>query len=407
MNHRRMQITTFLVCVTCFGTCLNAADWRQFRGPGVDGLSADKGVPTKFSENENVAWVAKLEHKGISCPIVVGDKVFVTESSGFNQDRLHVHCLDAATGQKIWERRFWATGRTQCHDKMAVATPTPASDGQHVVAFYSSNDLVCLDLDGNLKWFRGLTFENPNASNSLGMSSSPIIVDGVVVAQVESDADAYAFGIDIRTGKSLWKLDRPRRANWTSPTYLTGADGKATAVLLQSSAGVSAVEPKTGKELWTFGDGASTIPSSVVSGNTIFVPSNGITALKPIEASSAPELLWQKGNLSPATASPLVSGDRLYVVNRAGVLNCASTKDGNVIWRLRLTGPFSGTPVLADGHLFFVSEKGLVQVVKLGDDAGEIVLETELKDRFISSPAVADGALYLRGDDHLWKIGQK
>ncbi len=140
------------------------------------------------------------------------------------QDRLHVLSFDAATGQLQWERQFQATGRTGCHEKMCVATPTPASDGERIFAFYSSNDLICTDLAGNLQWYRGLGAEFPNASNSLGMSSSPIVIGSTVIAQVESDAEAFAIGVDTISGETKWKIDRPRKANWTSPTIMPGTE---------------------------------------------------------------------------------------------------------------------------------------------------------------------------------------
>ena len=162
-----------LVCVLC----LTGADWRQFRGTEVNGLAVDGRIPSSFSSDENVAWKIDLPGRGLSGPIVVGDRIYVTASSGFRQDRLHVLCFDRKSGDRIFERQFWATGRTMCHPKMCVATPTPASDGTRIFASYSSNDVACLDLDGNLLWYRGLTHDYPNASNSLGMSSSPIVVD--------------------------------------------------------------------------------------------------------------------------------------------------------------------------------------------------------------------------------------
>ncbi len=121
--------------------------------------------------------------------------------------------FDAATGKKLWERQFVATGRTMCHEKMCNATPTMASDGENVIAFFSSNDLICLNKDGDLQWYRGLGSEYPNASNSLGMSSSPIVIGKTAVVQVESDAEAFACGIDVETGTTKWQMDRPRAAN--------------------------------------------------------------------------------------------------------------------------------------------------------------------------------------------------
>ena len=210
-----LKSTWKIGCVLCGLSVLSGADWLQFRGGDSSSVAGNETLPTNWSDQENIAWKSKLPGRGLSGPIVVGDRVFITASSGHHQDRLHVLGFDAADGKQLWERQFWATGRTMCHEKMAVATPQPASDGQRIFAFYSSNDLACLDLDGNLLWFRGLTFDYPNASNSLGMSSSPVVMGDTVIAQVESDSESFAVGLDVKTGVQRWKIDRPKMSNWT------------------------------------------------------------------------------------------------------------------------------------------------------------------------------------------------
>ena len=129
---------TSAVALALLTPLLTAADWLQFRGGDAGGVAADVQLPTSWNaeSSENIAWKAPLTGKGVSGPIVVGNKVFVTASSGFTQDRLHVMCFDATAGQSLWERQFWATGRTICHPTSAVAAPTPASDGQRIFAFY-------------------------------------------------------------------------------------------------------------------------------------------------------------------------------------------------------------------------------------------------------------------------------
>ena len=130
---------------------------------------------------ENIVWTANLPGRGVSSPIVVGGKVVVTANSGPRQERLHVLAFDAKSGRELWHRQFWATGRTLTHPVGANAAPTPASDGKRIFAFYSSNDLIALDLDGNLLWFRGLAHDYPKAGNDIGMSSSPTVVGDTVV----------------------------------------------------------------------------------------------------------------------------------------------------------------------------------------------------------------------------------
>jgi len=391
----------------CAVSVLCGADWRQFRGNSTDGVAIDERLPTAWSEDDGpIAWKTSLVGRGSSGPIVIGDRVFVTASSGYDQDRLHAICFDARTGETHWHRQFWATGRTSCHPKISVATPTPASDGQRIFALYSSNDLACLDLDGNLLWYRGLGHDYPNASNSLGMASSPVVVGETLVVQVESDAEAFAAGIDVHTGVSRWQMERPRASNWTSAVTWKGESGEENLVLLQSSAGMSAVQPLTGEVVWSYRDGAATIPSSVVAGSMIYVPSHGLTALRPIAASESPEITWRENRLGPGTATPLVYEDRVYIVNNSSVLVCGNTQTGKVEWRLRLKGPFSSTPVAAGGHLYLCNEDGLCQIVRVGEQQGTLVASGELGETIIATPAVADGALYLRSDASLWKIAE-
>jgi len=386
------------------GPCCFSDDWTQFRGVGGAGISLASKLPAKI-DAQSVAWAAELPGRGVSSPIVVGEKVFVTASTGPKNSRLHVLCYNLRDGSLRWERQFWATGRTMTHEKISSATPTPASDGHSVFALFSSNDCFALDLDGNLEWFRGLGRDYPNASNSLGMSSSLAVTDGVVITQVENDSESFTAGLDATTGQNRWKLDRPKRANWTSPTLFKAANGK-TLVALQSSKGVSAVEPASGRIVWSYDEGASTVASTAASDGKLYVPSQGVTVLEAGPAGEPPKQLWRSTQLRPGTSSPMVLGDRVFTMSDGGVLTCAEAKDGKRLWQLRLKGPVSATPVAAGGLIYCVSETGVVQVVDPSKAEGELVSEFELKETIIGTPAIAAGSLFLRSDSKLWRIGR-
>ena len=391
------------------------ADWRQFRGNDSSGVEADANLPIEWAEGDsakNIAWKIALPGRGLSSPIIVGDRVFVTCSSGFQQDRLHVLCFDVKDGRKLWERQFWATGRTMTYPKSCGASSSPCSDGQRLFAMFSSNDIVCLDLEGNLQWFRGITHDFPNCSNSLGMASSPIVIGDTLIAQTENDGDSFASGLDVYTGETRWKRARPKRANWSSPSAITESSGEVLA-LLQASAGVEAVRPMTGELMWSYKSGASPIPSLVVSEGVAYVPSNGLTALQPEAGKSEPKQLWNVGKLGPGTPSPLVLDKKIYVTSAAGVVTCASLEDGKSDWQLRLTGPFTASPVAAGDRLYFVNEAGVCQVVQLVGEKGELVGTSELKlgkqepaDLIQGTPAISDDALFIRSDAFLWKIAE-
>ncbi len=396
-------LVLLLAVAPCTG---RAADWLQFRGPHGSGFSPETGLRWDLDSPDALAWKATLPGRGLGSPVIVGDRVFVTAASGPRQEQLHVLCFNAADGTLRWDRSFWATGRTMCHEKTCVAAPSPASDGTHVFALFSSNDLFALDLDGNLLWLRGLTLDYPNVSNSLGMSSSLVAADGMVVAQVENDSESYALGLDALTGQNVWKLDRPRQANWTSPVLLPGGQGPHR-IALQSSKGVSAVEVASGRVLWTYAEGTSTIPSSAAAGPMLFVPSFGLTAIESNPEGTAPRQRWRSGTLRPGTASPVIVRDHIYVINDAGVLSCGEAASGRRLWQLRLQGPISATPVVAEDRMVVISEKGLLQVVDLSRQEDGLSVQFDLGETVLATPAISHRALYVRSDRNLWKFGNR
>lgn len=379
------------------------ADWPQFRGPNSNGV-ANGPTPPGDLKADNILWKAELPGRGLSSPIVIGDNIFLTASSGPKQERLHVFCFAAKDGAKLWQRQFEATGRTMSHEKTCVAAPTPCSDGQRLFVTYSTNDVVALDLQGNVLWLRGLTADYPNASNSLGMASSLVVVGETVVAMVENDSDSFTVGLDVKTGKNVWKLPRKKIANWTSPVTFTM--GGKTNVALLSQDGVAAVDPATGSQLWKL-PGGTTTPSCAASGSVLYVPVNGTTAYDLSKPGSEPEELWQSTQLSNATASPVVAGEFIYTLNGAGVLAKATASDGKSLWKLRLNGKFSGSPVVSGQFLYVVSEEGLLKVVDTKAEEGAIVSELQLGGQLLCTPAISDGKIYVRSDSTLWQIGAK
>lgn len=404
MRHR--LIPTFVLSAACVFLC--GADWLHFRGSDNRSATAD-ALPTAIAKDDsgterNVAWKTSLPGRGVSSPIVVGGKAIVTSTSGYNQDRLHVVAVDSKTGETAWERQFWATGRTLCHPTSSVAAPSPSSDGKRIYAFFSSNDLACLDLDGNLLWYRGLTHDFPTAANDVGMSSSPLVMGDTVVVQVENKGNSFAAGLDAKTGETRWKLSRKADMNWSSPAVLRGKTRDEDLVLLQSPDRLSAHNPKTGEQVWSYEVACSSISSPVAEKDKIYVPSGGVTALRYIPEAKAAEKLWASNALSPSNVSPIIYQGRVYTLNGSGVLLCGDATTGDVKWKTRLKGPYWATPVIAGDHLYAFNQAGLVQVVKLGDTAGELVATGNFGDPIFGTPAVADGALYVRTDGQLWKI---
>jgi outer membrane protein assembly factor BamB len=338
--------------------------------------------------------------------VVARGKVYVTACTGVLQDRLHVLCFDEATGKKLWERQFWATGNTFCHPKTCMAAPTPATDGERVYALFATGDLVCLDADGDLLWYRALARDYPHISNQVGMAASPVLYRDVLLVPMETADESFAAGLDKLTGTNRWKVRRPREINWVTPLLIHnhGRDG----ALFLSSRELTAYDPRTGRKYWSYsGEGLSPTPSvpSLAVGDGLVVTGSGL-ALRPGTDGAPPEVVWRANKLKPAYASPLYYRGRVYAVNNTGILlNCFDAADGKVLWQQRIKGPVSASPIIAGGKVYLVNEEGVTTVLEAG--ARPRVLGTNrLGETILATPAVAGGALFLRSDQHLYCVAR-
>ncbi len=402
MNLSRILMVAGLVAVPVM-----AGDWPQFRGPGGSGVSQEKGLPTVWTKSEGIAWTADLPGRGLSNPVIAGGRVYVTACSMNRHMRLHVLCFDEATGKKLWERQFTATGNTGCHPDTNMAAPTPVTDGKAVYALFATGDLAAIDRDGDLLWYRSLVGDYPDTSNQVGMASSPVLAGGVLFVPMDNAVDSFAAGIDVKTGKNLWKVKRDTKINWVTPVVIE-AGGKPVVVFTKDDEAVG-YEPTTGKQVWSYkAEGLSGgIPSATYAGGVLYVPGGVLRALKVTKDGA--EELWTAKGVSAGYASPAVHEGKVYGL-LPGHVTCFSAETGKEVWRHRVEGPFEASPVIAGGHLYAVNKKGRTFVVKLGEKpetAGRNDLEVKPDDRFQATPAVANGRIYLRSDKVLFCVGKK
>jgi outer membrane protein assembly factor BamB len=384
---------------------LMADDWTQFRGPSARSAALEAHPPIEFDGEtlKNIAWRADIVGRGVSGPIVVGDRVFVTSSGGQNDEEMYVSAYQLSDGKRLWWQRFIATGRPFAHPLSANAAPTPASDGERIFAFYSSNDLVCLDLDGRLLWSRGLAFDHPKAGNDVGMGSSPAVIDGVVVVQVENQSDSFAVGMDVATGQTLWEIERERAANWASPLAFKDDQGKSL-ILLQSGRQAVAIEPRTGEQRWLLEMPFSTVPSAADAGGLLVVPGTSLVALQ-LKA-DGPEVLWENAKLRVSSSSPVIGAERVYCA-KGSVMVAGDLKTGELVWQERLPqaeGSAWSTPVVTGSGVYFFDQSGKCFVVRDNGAAGEVIAESQISGPILGSPAVVGDALLVRSDSVLWKI---
>ena len=357
-----------------------------------------------MERTEGLRWKAALPGRGLSNPVIAGGKVFVTASSGFRERRLHVLCFAAESGKKLWERQFNSTGLTTCHAKTCMGAPTPVTDGKSVYALFATADLAALDADGNLLWYRSLARDYPAIANQVGMAASPVLAGDTLLLPMETDGESFVAVLDRKTGENKWKLERQRKVRWVSPVVMTSA-GRPAALFL-SPTDVTAFNPDTGTVRWTCAiDGTSDIPSPVAGDGMVFVPGQQFVALRPGEDNVTPEILWKSGKYRTGYTSPVYYRKKLYLLTNTNVtaVNALTGEEG---WKHRVDGPFAATPVVADGKLYAVNEKGTTFVIALGDQP-KVLAANKLDDTILATPAIAGGAIYLRSDGFLYCIGGK
>jgi outer membrane protein assembly factor BamB len=231
---------------------VSAEDWPQWRGPAGTGVSTETGLPERWSATENVAWRADLGGVGVSSPIVLGARVFVTSQLGAGTSRqgprlaqggaaggggerslgapraagttpgqpvFLVEAFDRASGKRLWQYRLDAVGpMPTVHDKHNMASPSPVTDGERVYAWFGTGQIVALDLEGRLVWQRHLGKENGPFEINWGHSSSPTVFEDMVILLCDHDPASYLLAVDARTGRDRWKADRGRgRQSYSTP----------------------------------------------------------------------------------------------------------------------------------------------------------------------------------------------
>jgi outer membrane protein assembly factor BamB len=381
----------------------------QFRGTGGAGVSAEVGLPVKWSEKENLLWKAELPGRGLSNPVIAGGRIFLTACTGPEQKREHVLCLDVKTGKKLWERQLWATGTTTCHPFTCMAAPTPVTDGKHVYAMFATGDLVCYSKDGELAWYRSLVGDYPTVGNNVGMAVSPVLHNGMLIVCLENVGESFVAGIDARTGQNRWRHDRPRGINWVTPLLIRNAGRDE--VLVQGPDDLTAHDPQTGKKQWSLtGSSLSTTATPVWAEGKIFTAGGKFLAVRPGSETKEPAVAWESPKLRTQYCSPLVYRGRVYTLTGDGMVNCADAANGKALWSQRPETPdgdkYWASPFAAEGRLYIVSQKGVTTVLKLGD-APEVLAVNELHDTILASPVASGGALFLRSDKYLYCLVQK
>jgi outer membrane protein assembly factor BamB len=418
MRQRLLFLPVLLAALPAGG-----ADWMQFRGPRGAGTSPETGLPTTWSETENLVWRAKLPGPGTSSPIVVGRRVYLTCYSGYglepgqgdmNDLRRHLVCIDRDRGAVLWTRDFkpdlpeskYQPGNDSQH---GYSSSTPASDGRRLYVFFGRSGVYALDLDGKEIWHASVG----TRTGGWGSSNSPVLYQGLVIinASVESGS---LVALDKATGQEVWRA-KGIGASWNTPV-LVDVPGGGTELVVSESKAVIGFDPASGQELWRVGGfGGYVCPSVVAHRGVVYVVRTGSKAggALAIKAGgrgevSASHVLW-RANGSSVVSSPVYYDGRLYWAG--GTVVCLDAATGKEVFRGRPSGNprFYASALAADGKIYCVARFTGTNVIAANPPFKELAHNRFADDnsRTNASPVVSEGCLLLRTDRYLYCIGKK
>jgi outer membrane protein assembly factor BamB len=396
-------------------------DWPHWRGPARNGVSAEKGLPLRWSAAENIAWKLPLPDRSGATPIVSGSRIFLNVAEG---DALSLWALDRATGAVAWTRPLGG-GNTRMR-KQNMSSPSPVTDGRTVYVMTGTGILKAFDFGGRELWSRDIQKDHGLFGLNWGYASSPLLVGDALFVQVlhgmKTDDPSYVLRLDTATGKTRWRVERPTDAIRESPdSYTTPAlveRGAQREIVVTGGDYVTGHDLATGRELWRAGGlnpdrdaNYRIVASPVVVGDLVLAP----TRVKPLLAIraggrgdvSVTHRVWSFDS-GPDVPTPVTDGTRVYIVTDNGIAWCLDLRTGRALYgpeRLK-PGTYSASPVLADGRIYVTSEDGLTSVLEAGPSF-KVLAENAVDEYTLSSPAISGGQIFLRTDKHLYAIGRR
>jgi outer membrane protein assembly factor BamB len=422
-------------------------NWPSFRGPNGTGVADGQQPPLAWNvkTGHHVRWKTPIPGLGHSCPIVWGDRIFVTTAvsgnpnpkirignygdvGSVNDTSKHtwqVLCLDRDKGQILWKRTAYeGVPKIKRHLKGSQANCTPATDGRRVIACFGSEGLYCYDFAGRLLWKRDLSMLDSSFAidqeYEWGFGNSPVIHEGLAILQCDLSHDSFIAAFSLEDGAKVWSTARDEIPSWSSPVIWRNS--QRDEIVTNAAQYARGYDPKTGAELWRLAKKSEvTIPTPVCGKDLLFITSGNrpiqpIFAIKPGAAgdislkeqdSKNAYIVWSKLRGGPYMPTPVLYGAYFYTCSNSGILACYEAKTAKEVYKVRMgAGSYTSSPVAADGRLYFTSEQGETRVVKAGA-VFELLAVNPLDDYVMATPAISNGSLFVRSQHFLIALGEK
>jgi outer membrane protein assembly factor BamB len=404
-----------------------AQDWPEFRGPSGDGHSPAKQLPLQWSESKNLLWKKEIPGIGWSSPIVVAGKVYLTtavvtkgdEESAKADRSLRALCIDARTQATVWDVEVFPQDGAQApasiHRKNSHASPTPIFREGKLYVHFGHQGTACLQAgDGKILWTNRTITYAPQHGNG----GTPVLEGNRLIFSCDGREKPFIIALDAATGQMAWRFPRPTQAQrkfaFSTPAVFT-INGKRQ-VISPGADMVNALDPATGKEIWSVSyEGYSIVPKPIFGHGMVYICTSfdtpDVLAIRPTGLGDITKthVAWEldQARRTPKTCSMILDGELLYWVSDNGMACCAEAKTGAEVWMERIGGEYSASPIVAGEHLYFLDERGKTTILKTGRTFAKVGENKLDAGRTYASPAASDGTLYLRGEKALYAIRQE
>ena len=380
-------------------------DWPQFRGPTGQGVSDEKGLPLTWSETKNVRWKVAIPGRGWSSPVVQGDRIWLTTATDEGKS-LRAIAIDLNSGAIVQNVEvFHLKSARLTNSKNSFASPTPVVEGDRIYLHFGAFGTACITQSGEIVWKTRLEYDN----GQHGTGGSPVIYEDLLILSCDGNDVQFVVALDKTTGKVRWKKMREGYQAYTTPLVVSLPSGDQ--VISPGALSAIAYEPRTGKEIWQvkYGEGFSNVPRPVYGNGLVFICTGFQQAsLLAVRLDGRGDVTkskieWRLDRGVPLTPSPLLVGNELYLVTDNGIATCVDAKTGQELWRARLGGNHSASPIYADGKIYFLSEEGESVVIAPGRELKHLATN-QLDGPTLASIAVSSGSLFIRSATHLYRI---
>lgn len=377
-------------------------NFTSFRGFGGNGVVYQSNFPTQWDgvSGENIKWKVEIPLPGYSSPIIWKDKLFLT---GANANLREIYCYNKLSGALLWTARAenipGSPGQSpDVTEDTGHAAPSMTTDGERVYAIFANGDVIALDMEGHQIWAKNLG----KPKNHYGHSSSLIMYQSLLIVQYDHGKSAHLIALDGPTGEQSWITPRDVKISWASPIVVS--TGERAEIMVIADPYIASYNPETGEELWRVEGIYGEVGPSLVYADGMVFGCNEYALLQAIQLGQKPQVLWDDYEYLSDVPSPVATHEYLILATSYGVVVCYDTKTGNKLWIKEFDHGFYASPLIVDDKVYLLDRKGVMTIFKLDKEYIQLA-HSALGEESVCTPAFADGRIYIRAGNHLYCVG--